>query len=188
MTPLISKPRRNPRKGAKIGAKKPSQGRTCTICSHPKRDEFDKALALKTRSASDIARELNLAPSSVTRHAQNHLLPVLQELIKDDDELGAVSVLAEIKTLYRRMKSQLERAERSDNWQAIRAFNAEARQSLELLAKLIGELNEAPQINILMMQEWQDIRGALLTALGPFPAAREAVADALEALAEGEGG
>jgi len=49
----------------------------------------------------------------------------------------------------------------------------------QLLAKLLGQLDERPQVNVLMAPEWLQVRAALLTALAPHPEARQAVAAAL---------
>lgn len=50
----------------------------------------------------------------------------------------------------------------------------------ELLAKLIGELNETPTVNVLVAHpEWLAIRSTLFGALQSYPEAREAVAGAL---------
>lgn len=49
----------------------------------------------------------------------------------------------------------------------------------QLLAKLLGQLDERPQVNVLMAPEWLQVRAALLTALVPYAEARQAVAAAL---------
>ena len=56
------------------------------------------------------------------------------------------------------------------------------RHQSELLARLIGELDDRPQINLLLAPEWLEVRAALLEALAPFPDARAAVAERLLAL------
>jgi hypothetical protein len=53
---------------------------------------------------------------------------------------------------------------------------------LELIAKLIGELDERPQVNVLVNPQWITVRTALLSALAPYPEARSAVATALLAV------
>ncbi|HZS09425.1 MAG TPA: hypothetical protein VFD58_31625 [Blastocatellia bacterium] len=58
---------------------------------------------------------------------------------------------------------------------------------LELVAKLIGELNDQPQVNILIAPEWLTVRAALLGALTPFPEARRAVAERLLRMEGGNG-
>ncbi len=52
----------------------------------------------------------------------------------------------------------------------------------QLLAKLLGQLDDRPQINLLMAPEWLQVRTALLMALAPHPEARRAVTAALIAL------
>jgi len=94
-------------------------------------------------------------------------------------ELADLDILAEMRGLYRRIREHLDRADNTDNWQAIRAFHAEARRDLELLAKLLGELEQEGTVNITLSPEWIQLRTTVLQALGPYPAARVAVYDAL---------
>ncbi len=60
--------------------------------------------------------------------------------------------------------------------------SAQLQSNLELLAKLIGQLDERPQVNILVLPEWEHIRYTMLRALQPYPEARAAVADALRVI------
>lgn len=55
----------------------------------------------------------------------------------------------------------------------------------ELLAKLMGELDERPQINVALSAEWMSVRTVLLEALNPYPDARAAVAQRLMTLEVG---
>lgn len=59
---------------------------------------------------------------------------------------------------------------------------AQTQSSLELLAKLLGELDERPQLNVLVSPEWHQVRTVMLAALQPYPDARAAVALQLAAL------
>jgi hypothetical protein len=59
---------------------------------------------------------------------------------------------------------------------------AQLRPSVELLAKLVGELDDRPIVNVTLSPEWQRIRGGLLEALGPYPEARRAAARRLAAV------
>jgi hypothetical protein len=58
---------------------------------------------------------------------------------------------------------------------------------IELLAKLLGQLDERPAVNVLVAPEWLTIRAGLLAALGPYPEARAAVAAQLLALETSNG-
>ena len=51
---------------------------------------------------------------------------------------------------------------------------------IELLAKLLGELDERAQVNILIAPEWLTLRTAILKALEPYPEARLALAEAVK--------
>ncbi len=59
---------------------------------------------------------------------------------------------------------------------------AQLTAQVQLLAKLLGQLDERPQVNVLMAPEWLQVRAALLTALAPYADARLAVAAALTSL------
>ncbi len=59
---------------------------------------------------------------------------------------------------------------------------AQLTTQVQLLAKLLGQLDERPQVNVLMAPEWLQVRAALLTALAPYADARLAVAAALASL------
>jgi hypothetical protein len=57
--------------------------------------------------------------------------------------------------------------------------------NLELLAKLLGELDELPQVNVVLTPEWYALREAILAALVPYGEARSAVAARLWEAAHG---
>jgi hypothetical protein len=54
----------------------------------------------------------------------------------------------------------------------------EARGNVELLAKLLGELDERPVVNVVLIDP--EVRDAIVRALAPYGEARLAVANALE--------
>jgi hypothetical protein len=62
---------------------------------------------------------------------------------------------------------------------------ARLQPQIELLARLIGELDERPQMNILVSPEWITVRTAVLETLAPHPEARAAVAGRLLQLEAG---
>lgn len=155
----------------------------CAVCNHPKREAFEKALALERTTAAEVARTVGCNRSAVTRHLKNHLLPELRQSYQANAEpdLKNIDVLAEMKELYGRMKQHLTDAEEGDDWQAVRGFHAEARKDLELLAKLLGELQSGPVVNITVSPEWLTLRAVVIAALSPYPDAAQAVSRALTA-------
>lgn len=62
---------------------------------------------------------------------------------------------------------------------------AQLTKQIELLAKLTGELDERPEINVMVDPQWLVVRAALLTALAEYPDALEGVQRALTALPAG---
>jgi hypothetical protein len=58
---------------------------------------------------------------------------------------------------------------------------------LELLARLLGELNEGTTVNIVSNPQWLELRTIIVQALDPHPAAREDVVRAIEGKAGASG-
>jgi AcrR family transcriptional regulator len=153
----------------------------CAVCNHSEREAFEKDLALERTTAAEVARRVGCNRSTVTRHLKNHLLPELRESYQAsaEPELKHLDVLAEMKELYGRMKQHLADAEAAKDWQAIRGFHAEARKDLELLAKLLGELQQEGTINVTVSAEWHALRSVIIQAISPYPEAAHAVRRAL---------
>lgn len=149
--------------------------RVCTVCVHEQRPAIDRAL-VRGQAVRSVAHSYGLSPSAVDRHFDAHL-PA--ELLRAQDvaELAAAdTLLSEVRNLQTRTYRLLERAEENGHLLAQARAIREARGNLELLGKLMGQLDERPQVNILVAPEWLTVRAALLTALGPYPEARAAVA------------
>lgn len=150
--------------------------RPCNVCSHPERIEIDRLL-VNGMAAAAVARQFGLVGRTVLRHADKHLPETLQAAAQRDDEARELDVLAEVKALHRRTLRILDASDDSPRTglSAIR----EARGNLELLGKLLGKIDERPQINVLLSPQWIELRTAILEALKGFPEARTAVAKAL---------
>lgn len=91
-------------------------------------------------------------------------------------------LLDRVEQLNRRAISILEQAETTGDLRVAISAIREARGCVELLAKLAGELQESQTVNVLVMPEWNEIRGSLTSALAPYPEAKRAVASALKEL------
>ncbi len=92
----------------------------------------------------------------------------LSELVEKVEESGRRVVLVETK--------------RADPRELVLKTAGRLQGQLELVAKLLGVLDERGPVAILLAPEWLEIRSALLEALAPFPGARAAVANRLAAL------
>jgi hypothetical protein len=172
-------------------------GRMCTVCSHEKRQEIDKALVTGA-THREVSERFRLSPSAVYRHKQGHLSERLKRAFESKETRQAVALVE-----HRAEEKAKEIGQALDVVQQLRAINSatlqvlqKARESekhslslqavdrihrqIELQAKLLGELQEqGPQVNVLIAPEWQQVRVQVLRALGPYPEARAAVAEVL---------
>ncbi len=151
--------------------------RPCSICTHPERDAIDRAL-VGGASNRRIATQYDVPEAAVRRHEANHLpvkLVMAQEVAEADDLLG------QVRDIHARTLAILEAVESTGEHRTALAAIREARSNLELLAKLIGELDESPKVNILIAPH---IQAAIVQALEAYPSARLRVAEALAGLEE----
>ena len=125
-----------------------------------------------------IADRTGTSKTALIRHKE-HLPPTLAKAQEAAEAAHAGTLLEQVRDLQGRAFSILGRAEKAGDLRTALGAIREARGNLELLARLLGELQEAP-VNVLILPEWITMRAALLTALDPFPVARLAVAQALE--------
>ena len=153
-------------------------GRKCSVCEHPNKDAIEAALVAGS-SYRDISGQFGASRGGIARHAKNHLIPALAKARQAEEVASADQFLAQVRDLHARTLAILERAEDAGEERiALRAIR-EARGNLELLAKLLGELETRPQVNVLLMPEWVRVRTILLATLAPYPEARGKVAHAL---------
>jgi len=86
------------------------------------------------------------------------------------------NLLDQVNKLKGKAVSLLLKAEAAGDYRTALAGIREARACLELLLEVEGELNRAPQVNIIMSAEWTRLRAVIIGALAPYPDARLAVA------------
>ena len=117
--------------------------RPCPVCRHPALAKIDRALSLRTLTGVEVAAIVGCSEATVSRHRHQHMIPTAAETVKmtqDVAELADLDILAEIRGLYGRMLSALAAAEQKSNWRAVQAFATEARRDLELLAKILRDI------------------------------------------------
>jgi hypothetical protein len=146
---------------------------------HPEREEINAALLSET-PLRDMARRYATSKDALARHREH--LPV--HLVKASDAaevIQADTLLGRLLSLNAETMAILKEARAGrikDNELALRAI-ARAEKQLELQGKLLGELNEAPTVNILAVPEWFSLRSTIIAALEPYPEAKQAVVRAL---------
>ena len=158
--------------------------RRCTICIHPARADIDASI-VRGEAFRRIAAHHGVTEQSVRRHRADHLPSSLVKAEEAREVAQASSLLAEVRELHARVLAILTRAEEAGDLRAATGAIREARSTIELLAKLTGELDERAEVNVVLSPQWLTIRVAILEALEPFPVARAAVGERLLAVAAG---
>lgn len=168
---------------------------TCTICRHPQRDDIDTAL-MGTDTIRHISALYNVSTGALQRHKKYHLIDKLAEVQKartdalkgyrekaaesaQTDISRADELLSQVHDLRQRAVSLLNQAEESGDLRTALAGIKEARGCIELLARIDGQLDERTQVKITLSPQWIELRTLIINALEPYPAARQAVTDAL---------
>ena len=143
--------------------------------------KIDRAIA-GGELLSRVARKFSISEDSLSRHKARHLP---QLLVKAQAAQEASDDLLEmVRDLHSKAHELLEEARTAGKYGPAASAIREATRCVELLARLKGELeSERVTMNVVLMPEWQVLRGALLSALHPYPEARASVSQALKTLA-----
>lgn len=158
--------------------------RVCTVCTHENRAEIDQAIVAGT-PLRDIAIQNAVGKDALMRHKSDHLPASLVQAAGAEEVKDALNVLDQLRAINDTTRAILAEARKSkDGELALKAVDRIQRQ-IELQAKLLGDIDDRPQVNVLVMPEWVAIRAALIAALAPYPEARASVASALVALEAG---
>ena len=158
--------------------------RSCTICTHASLEAIDGAL-VRGEPNRAIARQYNLGHDAVRRHKDSHLPAKLVMASAAGEVADADALLSQIRTFQDRTVTILDKAEEAGELRTALSAIREARGNLELLAKLVGQLDERPVINLTLSPEWLQLQAVIVGALEPFPEARGSVLSALEAADNG---
>ncbi len=154
--------------------------RPCSICTHPEREEINRAL-VEAVPFRKISERFGTSVTALHRHKTDHLPGKLVKAREALEIAEAEGLLGQVRDIHARTLAILEAVESTGEHRTALAAIREARSNLELLAKLIGELDESPTINILIAPHVQRV---IVQALEAYPSARRAVAEALAALEE----
>lgn len=158
--------------------------RVCTICSHERRAEIDRALVGGSSNLS-LSSLFGVSEAALRRHKAKHLPEQLVQAEKAREVVRADDLLEGVRGLQSRTRTILDKAEDSGELRTALGAIREARSNLELLAKLLGELDEKPEVNITLAPQWLRLRTVIVSALEPYPQAREAVLGAIEDVRDG---
>src|SRR5215213_908777 len=153
--------------------------RSCTICEHPEREAIDRTLAGDASNRS-VASLYDVSEASVRRHKSNHLPAKLAKAHQAEEASRADDLLRQVRALQSKTLNILLRAEGAGDLRTALSAVREARGNVKLLAKLSGELDESPVLNLHISAEWLELRAVIVGALEGHPEARGAVLRAIE--------
>jgi hypothetical protein len=160
--------------------------RTCTVCTHPKRQEIDRAL-IAGEAFRNIAERFGTSATALTRHKKEHVPGHVAKAKEATQVANADDLLAQLKALRNRAISLLTKAEAAGDYRTALAGIREARGCIETLMEIEGELDRRGVTNIVINAEWIELRTIMLTTLQPYPEARQAVAASLRLIEGGAG-
>ena len=141
--------------------------RSCTICTHNARAEIDRAL-VAGEAFRHIAARFDTSTGALQRHKADHLPLKLVKAQEAQEVAQADDLLEQVRNLQGRALAILDKAERAGELRTALSAIREARGNLELLGKLLGELDERPVINLTDSPEWLELRTVIVTALEPY--------------------
>jgi len=155
--------------------------RTCTVCSHPEKEEIDRLL-VRGDSIAGIARDFAVSEDALKRHFDNHVPKTLAASPSAKEITDADKLLSEIEEVKNRALRLLDKAENAQDTRVYglpSQYLKEFREYVRLMAELSGKLAAQPQITIINNPQWVELRTLIITALEPYPEAREAVVHAI---------
>lgn len=116
--------------------------RTCSICQNHRRRQIDQAL-VSGEPYRSVAKRFEVGPSAVLRH-KSHVLPAVLDAKRVEDAVHTDSLLAQIDETITGARRLAALAEKAKDYRTAIAGIRELRGSIELLAKLRGELPAQP--------------------------------------------
>jgi hypothetical protein len=155
--------------------------RTCSVCAHPERESIDRALVSGESCSALAARYSTVGRMALQRHKDKHIPETLAMAQEAAEVADADGLLDQVKELQRRTLAILDRAEQANDLRTALSAIGQARGNLELLARLLGELQDQQNtVQVLVASpEWLALRSAIMTALTAHPEARQAVLEAI---------
>ena len=118
----------------------------CSICSHESRKEMD-SLILAGQPLLSIARKFRVSEDALSRHKLNG--HILRFLARESPEIKlGDSLLEQLESIQREALSILDGAKLTNDPRVALAAIREVREVITVLARIVGEIKEAPAVQI----------------------------------------
>jgi hypothetical protein len=180
--------------------KKPSRAtRRCQICRHEQRWRIE-LLRAGGASLDSLAAKFNVERDSIWRHWHRHVTdeakasylcgPTDMAKLGEKAALEGDSVLDYLRMCRATLVAQMAAMNDAGDARGATYVASQLTKTLEAIARVTGELGglattfniTTNNVAVLEHPVFARMQAAMLRALGPFPAAREAVVDALHSL------
>lgn len=181
----------------------------CVICRHRRISEIDAALDAGVDEL-DVAQRFRVTKAALRKHAAHRgeaakegasqpeqtaqVIPLPRPTrpaastpaMEPDSAAGDLKAVANVRgrcqALVERVEALIERADTDEeiSWRERAALIVAAKQVLELLGRLTGEIGPTAEVTIVESPRWKRIEAKIAEALAAFPDAAAAVAKALQ--------
>lgn len=112
----------------------------CSICSHPKRAEINKALVADGASLRAVARQYDVSKDALQRHVKNgHIEEKIKKAQAAQDVVEADDLLSEILDVQ---KFAQEMREKAETQRIALEANRDISKILELKGKILGSFSK----------------------------------------------
>jgi hypothetical protein len=145
--------------------------------------------ALSRHKANHLTLDIGAVKAAMEQARERELEKVRQKELEDIKDEAANSMAAklenaasffdQLREVRRKAANLLDQAEKAKDLKAAGVFIRELREEIRLWAELEGKLAAQPQITIINHPEWVELRTVILTALDPYPEAKEAIVNAI---------
>ena len=121
--------------------------RTCTICRHDGKEEINRAL-LDSEPFRHIAARTGTSTTALQRHKNEHLPVALAQAVEAEQVANGDTLLEQLESLRAKASGILTAAEQAGDLRTALNGVKEIRATLELIAKLTGELVNRHQVAV----------------------------------------
>jgi len=120
--------------------------KACGVCLHPNRESIDTAM-VRNRPLRTIEGQFGVSRSALSRH-RGHIEEAITKAVEATEGTKAVSLLDRLESLITDCKSIALKASQARQWASAVSAAREIRGCIELLAKLSGQLQQGPNVNV----------------------------------------
>ena len=155
----------------------------CKLCAYEGRAEIEQAVATHKLSYTAAGKKVGCSKTAIQRHMDHHVSIKVMKAANGVEAREGLDVLEQVLESHKIVWDIVVNAyENGDMRTALSAIDTETRQ-LKLAALVSGQLNEAPQVNIMLDAQYLELQTFIVQALEPYPEARLALSAALDKVA-----